>query len=152
MPARGSVIVESATAELTPANISEDSTGFSFMYFDEKSGKNPRDDKNYDILLSVSVRRKDKRLRLNSKPAGGSWHSQNEVGLNNDWFKDKPVRIEVQDNGNEWKVLINGTHVGSRNKYITGKAITHVEYWIKHTDQTTSVFSYAVALSVKSPV
>ncbi|KAI1842912.1 hypothetical protein JX266_010930 [Neoarthrinium moseri] len=147
VPAGGTIIVQSASVTLDPANVREDSTGISFMHFDESGSADRYDESNYDVLLSVSFRRKENVFRLNSKAAHGSWDRQDDLRLHTSWFKTPSPKIEVRDMQDKYEVYVDGAHVGTRDKKYQ-KSITHVQYWVKDDDQTTSMFSHALVVTV----
>ncbi|KAK8108340.1 uncharacterized protein PG998_010353 [Apiospora kogelbergensis] len=146
VPQGGIITVESASISLTKADVGEDSTGISFMHFDESNNQDRYKESNYDVLLSVSIRRPDV-LRLNGKKAHQGWGQQKDIRLDRQWFKAPNPKFEVREKDGDFEVYIDGVHVGSCKKKIN-KEITHVQYWIKDKDKSTSALSYALLVQV----
>lgn len=148
----GAITVGSASLNLdAPANVdaNKDSTGISFMNFDESVPQNIHDEENYEVLLSVSIRRKQNVLRLNSKRAHASWDWNQDYRLQHDWFRSSNPKIKVEDARTCYNVYIDGTFIASRAKRDREpRKITHVQYWFLGEDQTQTALSYALAINV----
>lgn len=124
----GSVVLESASLNLNvPSSV--DSTGISFMYLDPSGGADPYDEENYDVLLSFSIRRRNRQIRLNSKPAHHGWNSPPiNVPLSN-WFQRPNPRIRVDIRDSDYEVFIDGRNFRTLQKTLGNKNITHIQYW-----------------------
>jgi hypothetical protein len=123
----GSIVLKSPSLDLTmPSSV--DSTGVSFMYFDASSGAEPYDEENYDVVLSFSIRRRSRRIRLNSKPKRGGWHYPDDVLIDN-WFQRPNPQIWVDVRQNDFEVFIDGNRFRTLQKRLGNKNITHVQYW-----------------------
>ncbi|KAK8131364.1 hypothetical protein PG984_007802 [Apiospora sp. TS-2023a] len=143
VPQGGTIIVESASIDLNPAS---DSTGISFMHFDDSGSQDRRNEDNYDVLLSISIRRPNI-FRLNSKEAHGRWARENDYRLLSSWFKTSSPKFEIREAGGNFEVYIDGQYMQKRAKTIK-KQITHVQYWIKDDDQSASALSYSLLVRV----
>ena len=61
-----------------------------------------------DVLLHVSIRRKEDAIVLNSKPANGPWGTEERVPLKGLFVSDAPnTTITVYDHGDRFQVLID---------------------------------------------
>ena len=120
------------------------------MYLDESGSLDIHDEENYDVLLVVSIRRQDRMLRLNSKPAHTEWDYEDDHQLQDDWFRSPNPTFKVEDAGSRYNLYIDGTYIVSRDKGDPEslKNITHVQYWYKGRDQTQTALSYALTVGV----
>lgn len=123
----GSVVFQSSYLNLDAGNHT-DSTGISLLYLDEGSGQDPNDEENYHFLLTFSIRRRERSIWLNSKPAHGGWHNQTVIPFQG-WFQGSNVRIRVDVRQNDYAVFIDGRSFGTRNKNLGQLNVTHVQYW-----------------------
>lgn len=139
----GSIVVESSSLDLTVPN-GVDYTKISFMYFDESSGADPHDEENYDVLLSLSIRRRNRIIRLSHKPANGGWQRQEEVPLDH-WLQRPNPLIRVDVRGSDYEIFIDGKPFRTRYKALGNKNITHVQYW-SYPDSLPPALSRALAV------
>ncbi len=123
----GSIVFQSPYLNLDASN-QTDSTGISLLYFDNSSSQDPHNEENYHVLLSFSIRRKDRKIRLNSRPARGAWHNQTDTSLDG-WFQGANAHIRVDVRQNDYSVFIDGRSFGTRNKRLGQLNVTHVQYW-----------------------
>lgn len=123
----GSIVFQSSYLNLDASNRT-DSTGISLLYFDESSGQDPNDEENYQFLFTFSIRRRERSIWLNSKPAHGGWHNQTVIPLQ-DWFQGTNVHIRVDVRQNDYSVFIDGRSFRTRNKNLGQLNVTHVQYW-----------------------
>lgn len=123
----GSIVFQSPYLNLDASN-QTDSTGISLLYFDKSSGQDPNNEENHHVLLSFSIRRKDRKIRLNSRPARGAWHKETDISLHG-WFQGTNVRIRVDVRQNDYSVFINGKSLETRSKRLGQLNVTHVQYW-----------------------
>lgn len=150
MDTNGSISVQSFSIDLDdPRHGQEDSTGISFMHFDESKGGDTHKESDYDVVLSISIRRGTGygMIRLNDKPSQQGWGYQDDFYYQKDWFRSKKPIFKVDLAQGSFRIYIDDLYIRDRSRRLA-KPITHVQYWVKQSDLTTSALSHALTVAV----
>ena len=97
-----------------------------------------------DVLLSVGIRRAENAIVLNSKPADGSWDTEERVTLEGRFVNGLNTSITVYDHGDRFQVLIdyNTIHYFVKRIEKNGTAVTYGIH-----PNSSSVFSDTLAVT-----
>jgi hypothetical protein len=119
------IVFQSAKLDLTPSTGSGiDNTAVNLISADS------------DILLTISIRRTENAIVLNSKPANGNWGTEERVTLKGLFDNGLNTTITVYDHGDRFQILIN---------YNT------IHYYVKRIQKNAAAVLYAINPNQVSP-
>ena len=119
------VVFQSAKLDLSPNT----GTGFDNTYVEINSADG-------DILLTVAIRRAQNTIILNTRPADGSWGTEEKVTLEGRFVDGLNTTITVYDHGDRFQVLID---------YNT------ILYYVKRIQKNGTAVSYGISPDSSSP-
>ena len=126
----GIVVFRSTTLDLRPPTSGNDNTSINVVRGD-------------NILLHISIRRKENAFVFNSKPAGGNWGPEERKPLKGAFNYDQ-TSITVYDHGDFFQVLVDYETIIYYKKRIAGNA----DGFSYNVDATPSPFSNPLVVSI----
>ena len=146
----GSVVIGSDSLDLNVTS-AWDQTIIWFMYLDPNGGADPYEAESFDVPFSFAIRRRNGKIRLNSKSAGRAWNSPvRDVDLS-DWFQRPNPRIRVDVKESDYEVFIDGRKFQTWPKTFGNKNFTHIRY-LSYPEDVNPALSRALTVTTYTSI
>ncbi|KAF2758743.1 tyrosinase [Pseudovirgaria hyperparasitica] len=124
----GSIVFRCPSSVSTKSNRESKDT-LSLLSYPDGSTRDPFDEDSYDFVLSIFLRSKAQTLEFDSREAGKPYVNAKSLDTNA-WIQQGDAKIQIDLKPDQFDIWVDGNSVGSIDRTVKGRTITHVRNWV----------------------